>query len=561
MFKDILNNYLEKLNCNSKELSIKSGLSQAVISRYKNGTRIPNIDSEQLNKLINSLYNISIEKNINLKKEDILNSFINTIKKDDFDYISFSEKFDKIINELKISIIDMSRYIKFDASYISRIRTGQRKPAYPDEFIDKVCNYIVNKYNNSNAINDISSLLECDPKVLENDYHNKLRLWLTNNLNSNKNTITGFLKHLDNFNLNDYIKTIKFDELKIPSIPFYKAKNRNYYGIDEMKSGELNFFKATVLSKSDDQIFMCSDMPMEDMAKDIQFGKKWMFAIAMCLKKGLHLNIIHNLDRPFNEMMLGLESWIPIYMTGQISPYYLKDNKDNVYNHFNYVSGAVALTGEAIKGYHNKGKYYLTNNKKELEYFKTKAECLFKKANPLMEIYKDESFNHFLNEYSLMIGNRRRILSSLPLFTINDELLISILKRNKICNNDIKKIIQYKNNELKIIENILNNNIIHDEIPNDCTSIALENIFYDKEIFYTKEEIKKHLDCTKQFCKNHSNYHFDINKQKVFNNITITIVENNCVIISKKTNPIIHFVIKHPKLRNSIENFKFNIKE
>lgn len=30
---------------------------------------------------------------------------------------------------------------------------------------------------------------------------------------------------------------------------------------------------------------MCSDMPMEDMAEDVDFGKKWMFAIAMTLKK------------------------------------------------------------------------------------------------------------------------------------------------------------------------------------------------------------------------------------------------------------------------------------
>lgn len=65
---------------------------------------------------------------------------------------------------------------------------------------------------------------------------------------------------------------------------------------------------ATVLSKSAESVFMCSDMPMEDMAEDVEFGKEWMFAIAMMLKKGLHLNIIHNLDRPFNEMMLGLES-------------------------------------------------------------------------------------------------------------------------------------------------------------------------------------------------------------------------------------------------------------
>lgn len=75
-----------------------------------------------------------------------------------------------------------------------------------------------------------------------------------------------------------------------------------------MKKGELDFLKGTVLSKSMENMFMCSDMPMEDMASDIKFGKNWMFGIAMCLKKGLYLNIIHNLDRPFNEMMLGLES-------------------------------------------------------------------------------------------------------------------------------------------------------------------------------------------------------------------------------------------------------------
>ncbi len=62
---------------------------------------------------------------------------------------------------------------------------------------------------------------------------------------------------------------------------------------------------------------------MEEMAKDPEFPKKWMMGMAMMLKKGLHIRQIHNLDRSFEEMMLGLESWIPMYMTGQISPYYL----------------------------------------------------------------------------------------------------------------------------------------------------------------------------------------------------------------------------------------------
>ena len=396
--------------------------------------------------------------------------------------------------------------------------------------------------------------------------------WLSTNSAPTHDYINDFLNNLDTFDLNQYIKAIHFDEMKVPFVPFYKQASKNYYGIEEMKKGELDFFKATVLSKSTEPVFMCSDMPMEDMAKDVEFGKKWMFAIAMTLKKGLHLNIIHNLDRPFNEMMLGLESWIPIYMTGQISPYYLKDNKNNIYNHFNYVSGAVALTGECIKGHHDKGMYYLTTNKNEIKYYKEKSDLLLKKAKPLMEIYRENNLKEyelFLRKDENIICDRTRYLSSLPLFTISDELLIKILKRNKISTNDIDKIIKYKNNELKYMNNIIKSNKVNDytyiikddEFKNDTPSLFLNNLFYDKKINYTYKEYMEHLKLTKDFSKNENNYEINYIKEKAFKNITISFLKDNYVIISKSSNPTIHFVIKHPKLIESIENFNPLVKE
>ena len=47
-FKNRLNEYLNNINCSSKELSIKSNVSESVISRYRNGDRTPKIDSKQL---------------------------------------------------------------------------------------------------------------------------------------------------------------------------------------------------------------------------------------------------------------------------------------------------------------------------------------------------------------------------------------------------------------------------------------------------------------------------------------------------------------------------------
>ena len=573
-FKEVLNKYLKELDCSSKKLSDESGLSESVICRYRSGERTPAEKSEQINKLTTALFNIAKEKGKNKYTLDkIVNDFNSTLPSDDFDYATFSNNLNTLITSLNINTNEMSKYIVFDASHISRIRYGKARPSNPIDFSNKICSYIFSRYKNYDSINSLSTIIGCKKSELTNGkFHNTLLAWLTSEITHAKNQVYDFLHNLDSFNLDDYIKVIKFDELKIPSIPFYKAKTRHYYGLEEMKQGELNFFKGTVLSKSKEDIFMCSDMPMEDMAEDIEFGKKWMFAIAMCLKKGHHLNIIHNVDRPFNEMMLGLESWIPIYMTGQISPYYLKDFKNNIYNNLTYVSGVAALTGECIKGFHNKGMYYLTTNKNEINYYKEKANLLLKKAKPLMQIYRENNireYEFFLKKDESIECDRKRYLSSLPLFTFSDELLMKILKRNKLSKADIDKIVRYKKEELKYMNSILNKNKVSDyiyvikenEFKNDTPLLSLNNLFINKKICYTYKEYIEHLKQTNEYAKKINNYEINHINDKTFKNITITFIKDHYVIISKSSNPTIHFVIEHPKLVDAIENFNPLIKE
>ena len=566
-FKDILNEYLEKINCSSKELSNVSNISESVISRYRSGERTPKENRKQIEKLIDAIYELANNKNIKIDKKEIEERLNKSItKENNFDYDSFSKNFNELINILKININDISKFIAFDSSHISRIRYGKARPSDPIAFSKKVCEYIGYKYTDSNSKKKLCTILNCKEK----DVFEELYKFLTNNSKNSKNYINDFLNNLDDFNLNDFIKAIKFDKLKVPTIPFYKTKSKHYYGIEEMKKGEIDFFKNTIFSKDKNDIFMCSDMPMEDMAEDINFGKKWMFMIAMSLKKGLHLNIIHNLDRPFNEMMLGLESWIPIYMTGQVSPYYLKEVKNSVYNHLNYVSSACALEGECIKGFHNKGKYYLTTNNKEINYYKEKSKLLLKKANSLMDIYtidNKNSYNIFLNNDYKTHSDRKRYLSSLPLFTMSNSLLKKILKRNKLSNDEIKEIIEYKKNEEMINLELLNDNIITDNIYiekeedfiNNEIYLSLENLFTDKKIKYNYDEYLEHLEELKKF-KN-KNYKVVYMDNKTFKNITVTILEKNFVLISKNANPVVHFVIRHPKLIDAINNFSPIVKE
>ena len=561
-FNEVLNKYMNLVGCNSKALANTAKLSESIICRYKNGSRIPNE---------NSLISLSLAlESLSNKKYDhkkILDEFLNSSNYYNVDFNVVRYNLNKLINILNINVSELAKYLNFDASYLSRIRKGERVPSNKEEFVTSLTTFIYKKYYNNGQNKELVYLITND-KNKKNITSDMLKNWLTNDSKKENNTteINNFLKKLDEFDLNDYIKVIKFDTLKIPTIPFYKCKCKNYYGIEQMKQGELDFFKATVLSKNRSDIYICSDMPMEDMAKDVEFGKKWMFAIAASIKKGLHLNIIHNLDRPFNEMMIGLESWIPIYMTGQVSPYYLKENQNNVYQHLNYVSNSAALTGECLNGHHNKGKYYITNKEEEIKYYKEKMITLFKIANPLMEIYRKEKksdYEIFHTNESKIGVNRKRILSSLPLFTINDNTLINILKKNNVDSNDIKLILQHKNEEKKYVDEILKNYSVTDVIPSfskedfkiNTPNLALENIFYDKKIKYDFDSYNKHLSATKEYSKNYFNYTLETSEQQTFKNISINILEKKCVIITKNNDPIIHFVIKHPKLVYAIENF------
>ena len=438
-FQEQLNDYIERIGCSAASLAARAGISAAAVSRYRSGARVPEKSSSVPGQLAGALAALGTEKGLLFTSDEILSALNETLPErveDSGKYPHLAQRFDLLVSTLKINLNDLSKELNFDASYLSRIRASKRTPADISGFVIAVCRYTANRYHSENDLAILSILLECNKNSLsKNNCFEKLTEWFERECPASDKEIEHFLEALNSFRLDDYIRAVHFDTLKIPTSSVQLPSSRNYCGLEQMKLGELDFFKASVLSKSTEPIFMCNDMPMEDMAADTDFDQKWMYAIAMCLKKGLHLNIIHNIDRPFNEMMLGLESWIPLYMTGQVSPYHLKENCCNVYHHLDYVSGAAALTGECIEGSHENGKYYLTTRKEELIYYRKKANDLLSKASPLMDIYRNadaEKYRAFLSSCSKQEGNRFHMLSSLPLATITPELLQRILIRSHV---------------------------------------------------------------------------------------------------------------------------------
>ena len=154
--------------------------------------------------------------------------------------------------------------------------------------------------------------------------------------------------------------------------------------------------------------------------------------LAAILKKGLRLNMVHDLNRPYAEMMLGLESWIPLYMTGQIAPWYLRGRHNSVYGHLLFCSGVAAMEGECIAGDFGHGRFLFCQAKKDLPYYRRQADALLQMAQPLMDIYRDASegaYSSFLFANTHEAGEYRAVLTALPPHTLSDECLTRLLKK------------------------------------------------------------------------------------------------------------------------------------
>ena len=579
-FQSELKRIMTKLNCTNKDVSTASGLSESVVSRYRNGVRVPRSDSEKLNMLVSGLAKIAEEKKISLDEEEILKSLSQETSSFESEKLTlFAENTKKLLSALGITIKELSIGIGYDPTYLSRILRGERNPKKIEKIVTLISTYFAKYAIEKNQIQAVAELIGSVESISDNEDELQQMIGffilpkydkVTSEHRSSASRMDSFLQKLDEFDLDDYIRAIHFDDIKLPTVPFQIPKSQQYSGIEEFKASEIDFMKTVVLSKSKGDVILYSDMPITEMAKDGDFSKKYMFGLAMMIKKGLHIDFIHDVNRPWNEMMIGLEGNIPLYMTGQISPFYLKNPESHVFRNLIKVSGSAALVGEAVSNHHDEGRYYLTTKKEDVHYYRARAAAVLKQARPLMDIYSAEKNSEFLEYLSKSYdiqGNRKMIFSSLPLFTMSEELLGKMLSENNIDKETAKRIIEFSRERREKIQQMSMRERIDLVVPQfseglfekEPPVLSVSELFLNRCLRYTYEIYSAHLEQTREFTLSLNVCTLEISEKLTFKNIDITIIKGKEVLVSKAKSPTIHFVIKHPRMVKLFENYSVPI--
>ena len=136
--------------------------------RYRKGYRVPNVRGDHFAGLTKGLYGLLSKQDPDITEEEISESLKKLIDKSyGIDYDTFIDKLKQLLRGFEISNNELGRRLNYDPSYISRILSGQRRPADIRKFNANVAYYIAHQKADELEPSTICEVLGCDGKVVE----------------------------------------------------------------------------------------------------------------------------------------------------------------------------------------------------------------------------------------------------------------------------------------------------------------------------------------------------------------------------------------------------------
>ncbi len=431
--------------------------------------------------------------------------------------IDISRKLDFLMRLTNTQNRVLGKVLSFDASYISRIRTGKRGVPRNNDFIPLLSAYfarnIVLPHQKSALAKRICPHKEWPSSLKESA--NLLAHWLTD--------ITHPMAD-DDFDIIDAdIRTMTKNALS-PKAIFDASPASFYYGNAGKREGVERFLSELCDMSSPPLLLLHSDENLTWMYEDENFVQRWIKLLMEFIAKGGKIKIIHTVRRNIEEMLEAIRKWMPLYTTGKIEAYYCPRIRDNIYRRTLFVAqNKSALVSHSIMDteksmvnifLHDKGAV----NALEDEFFDFLALC-----RPLIRIFHSGNIEDFLHTYAE--------------FTKADDNLIMLRSIPSRCtmpesvNRSMAARISHTafSQETSRLRTRFENHLLQgfriteilclkdpDTIADDTIPLPFCDLLGQPDLKYTRQEFRQHLEHLLACLKSQPNYHVILLPQRSF---------------------------------------------
>ena len=295
---------------------------------------------------------------------------------------STADRFDFLMKLTNTQNTALARALNFDASYISRIRSGKRGLPPSEPFIEPAAAYfarhIREEYQKAAVLNELR-LHRAWPSD-ERAAAALLAAWLSSEPSENpvERVIAAMREGAPRMGASEEVYSAASGS---------KAETALYYGNEGKRGGVIAFLSALCESGEPHTLLLTSDEDMAWLFEDAAFAGTWASLMGRLIQSGSRVRIIHSVSRDANEMWEAVQKWLPLYMSGAIEPYYYPRLRDGVYRRTLFIaSGHSALCAASVQGQAGEELNLLLTDETAVKSLEEEFSAYLALCRPLMEI-------------------------------------------------------------------------------------------------------------------------------------------------------------------------------
>lgn len=369
MLKDRIKTVIKAIGATHKTVSEYAGIASANIGKLTNGSRVPAKESSTAGKLVNGIYGAA-QKNRKIgvlcdtigcghsgeqkAKQALLDWLYEDTPQASDSALAFAGRLNSILSTVGTDSRELIIAAGADLTMINRFREGDRLPTRRSRVLNSMCEYIAEAAVKNGSTHTVAELIG----IPENDMPEvnaapMIRDWLLGiELSPGSlaaaNIVTGIISPAgENIVLPDV------SSIALPEI--INEDRTQYIGIEGLQRAVIRFLGNTA-KKPGTELFLYSDQSMEWM--QARYTPKWLALMNECLRSGTKIRIIHNIERSTPDMLFAVRNWLPLYMTGQIEPYYRIDKSGSRFCHTVFMSDDACIDGFCAVGMERKCVYH-----------------------------------------------------------------------------------------------------------------------------------------------------------------------------------------------------------
>lgn len=469
----------------------------------------------------------------------------------------FADKLELLMNITNTSNSRLARHVSLDASFVSRLRRGERSPAHGVSYIQAMSYYFA---RGCQADYQRVALAEAirDPSLLKEGAPESLAIIIEGWLRGDHDVIDEFMDEFSRFQF----KKASGKSEPPPPLPDIdngiEAAVELYYGTEGKRSAVLSFLARVLQEQKPRTLLLFSDEDLAWMTDDPEFTARWGHLMVQVLQAGHQVKIIHTITRNLDEMLAGIKGWVPLYMTGRVEPYYYPKARDGLFRRTLFIApDCAALTCSSVRGGSAQTVNLLLREMPAVAALTLEYNDFLALCRPLMHIfshYNQDDYLSTLAEFEDEAGDSIVKTGSPSTLSMPAELLASITARSEDP-AAARLILHQQRRSTEFHHRLQESNFTEmfclprlEAILAGEVAVSLYDIPDNAETFYTPGEFLLHLENIIRLLKNCANYHVHLAGAGQLAGSMLYVKEDVGVLVGKTALPPVVFAINEANL-------------